>query len=213
MWSGWRMGCQGKSLCAGLSVALAAFLWISTAEAALSEGRCSAPGVTDRFDRMFQRATKRHLEVGFDWCWLKAWAMAESNLDPNAVSPVGAVGILQVMPRTGEWISKRYGGRLRDAAELKNANTNIRIAALYIAHLHRVWSYPRLEFCRTQLVQASYNAGPGNIIEAQKKSGGRLCWPHIQAFLVEVTGHHAKETTAYVLIIVGNYLKLKGLVQ
>ena len=205
---------KGKSLCAGLSVAFAALLWISAAEAALSEGRCSAPGVTDRFDRMFQKATKRHLEVGFDWCWLKAWAMAESNLDPNAVSPVGAVGILQVMPRTGEWISKRYGGRLRDAAELKNANTNIRIAALYIAHLGRFWSYPRPAYCRLQLRQASFNAGEGNVQKAQNLSGGRLCWKHIAAFMHDITGQkHSEETIAYVQTITANYLRLKGLIQ
>ena len=152
--------------------------------------------------------------VGFDWCWLKAWAMAESNLDPDAISPVGAVGILQVLPTTGEWISAKYGGKLRDAHELKNAKTNIRIATLYISHLHRFWSYPRpSKYCRLQVVQGSFNAGEGNILKAQTLSSGRLCWKHIAAYLHKVTGQkHSEETLSYVQTITENYLRLKGLI-
>ena len=211
---GMRIVAKGRTLCAGLSVALAVLFWIPAAEAGFRTERCTAPGVTTEFDRLFQRATRKHLEPGFDWCWLKAWAMAESNLDPNALSPVGAVGILQVMPRTGEWISKRYGGKLRDASELKNAKTNIRIAALYIAHLGRFWSYPRSAYCRLQLRQASFNAGEGNVQKAQNLSGGRLCWKHIAAFMHDITGQkHSEETIAYVQTITANYLRLKGLIQ
>ena len=208
-----EMVARRKSLSAGLSVALATLLWVSAAEAGFRTERCTAPGVATEFDRLFQGATRRHLEPGFDWCWLKAWAMAESNLDPQAISPAGAVGILQVMPKTGAWISKRYGGKLRRASELKNARTNIRIAALYIAHLGRFWSYPRPDYCRLQLRQASFNAGEGNVVKAQELSGGRLCWSHIAAFMHRVTGQkHSEETISYVQRITENYLRLKGLI-
>ena len=192
---------------------LAAFLLLSSPAQAINSERCTAEGVAERFDDMFERAVKKHLPVGFDWCWLKAWAMAESNLDPDALSPVGAVGILQVMPATGEWISERYGGKLRDAAELKNAKKNIEIATLYIAHLGRFWSYPRSDYCRLQLQQASFNAGEGNVVRAQDLSGGRLCWSHIAAFLHQVTGQqHSEETISYVQRITENFLRLKGLI-
>ena len=202
-----------RSLCAGLSVALAVLLLVPAAEAGLRTDTCSAAGVTDSYDRLFERAARKHLNPGFDWCWIKAWAMAESNLDPDATSPAGAVGILQVMPKTGEWIAKRYGGKLRRASELKNAKTNIEIASLYIAHLHRFWSYPRSDYCRLQVVQASFNAGEGNVVKAQTISGGRLCWSHIAAFMHQVTGQkHSEETISYVQRITENYLRLKGLI-
>ena len=194
----------------GLAIAL---LWAIPAEAGLNKQRCAAPGVAERFDSMFEDAARKFLPAGFDWCWLKAWAMAESNLDPDAISPAGAVGILQVLPKTGEWISARYGGKLRDAAELKNAKTNIRIAAQYIAYLGRFWSYPRSAHCRLQLQQASFNAGQGNVQKAQDLSGGRLCWSHIAAFMHSVTGQkHSEETLSYVQRITENYLRLKGLI-
>lgn len=197
-----------------LLAAVMAALWTGPAMAKFKSYQCTASGVTERFDGMFEDAAKKHLEVGFDWCWLKAWAMAESNLDQDAISPAGAVGILQVLPATGEWISAKYGGKLRDAHELRNAKTNIRIAALYISHLHRFWSYPRpSEYCRLQVVQASFNAGEGNILKAQTLSSGRLCWKHIAAYLHEVTGQkHSEETLSYVQTITENYLRLKGLI-
>ena len=207
-WLDWLvMGC--------LLIILAGLVAVIIVNPASARERCHAEGVTDRYDRMFQRATKRHLPPGSDWCLVKAWAMAESNLKPGAVSPVGATGILQIMPGTGKFIEKRYGGKLRDVigGGLKNARTNIEYAAAYIAHLRRVWSYPRSEWCRWKNVMASYNAGPGNIIKAQKASGGRTCWKHISAHLHKVTGKHAEETVSYVNTIIDNYLRLKGLVQ
>ena len=95
---------------------LAAFLLLSSPAQAINPERCTAEGVAERFDAMFERAAKKHLDAGFDFCFRprpfglvlagrRGQVMAESNLDPDALSPVGAVGILQVMPATGEWIS------------------------------------------------------------------------------------------------------------
>ena len=197
-----------------LALAALALLLLAQPADARRDYRCHAAGVTAEFDGMFRKAARRHLPPGFDWCWLKAWAMAESNLDPDAVSPVGAVGILQVMPKTGEWIAKRYGGPSREPSDLRNAAINIETATIYIAHLERFWSYPRPEFCRKKLQMASFNAGEGNVVKAQKLSGGRRCWKHISAFMHRVTGQkHSEETISYVNTIVENYLRLKGLIS
>ena len=62
------------------------------------------------------------------------------------------------------------------------------------------------------MVLASFNAGPGNVRDAQELSGGRLCWSHVSAFMHAVTGQkHSEETISYVNRIVENYLRLKGL--
>jgi len=59
----------------------------------------------ERFDAAFRRYTKRYFGVGFDWRYFKAQAMAESDLDQKAHSPVGARGLMQLMPSTFQAIA------------------------------------------------------------------------------------------------------------
>lgn len=55
----------------------------------------------NRYDSLFQFYGEKY---GLDWQTLKAQAIGESLLDPNAVSPVGAKGLAQFMDRTwAEW--------------------------------------------------------------------------------------------------------------
>jgi soluble lytic murein transglycosylase-like protein len=55
----------------------------------------------DRYDSLFQHYGQRY---SVDWKLLKAQAIAESNLNPYAKSPVGAEGLTQFMPTTWkEW--------------------------------------------------------------------------------------------------------------
>ena len=55
----------------------------------------------DQYDHLFQE----HAPKGVDWRWLKAQAIAESNLDRFAVSKAGAMGLVQFMPKTWDWIA------------------------------------------------------------------------------------------------------------
>src|SRR5258708_33654876 len=60
---------------------------------------------SERYDAAFRRYTKRYFGIGFDWRLFKAQAMAESDLDPKATSPVGARGLMQLMPSTFQAIA------------------------------------------------------------------------------------------------------------
>ena len=53
------------------------------------------------------------------------------------------------------------------------------------------------------MVLASFNAGPRNVLEAQKASGNQLFWGEISPFLHTVTGRHSIETIGYVSLIDG----------
>ncbi len=94
---------------------------------------------------------------------LKAVMAAESGFDPDAVSPKGAIGLMQVMPLTAE----RYGllGDKNKSLEqkLRDPKTNIRLGARYLADLFKL--FPR----QPSLVLASYNAGEGAVQQYNNK--------------------------------------------
>ncbi len=132
---------------------------------------------------------------GVDWKLYKAQLFQESRLDPTAVSPAGAEGIAQFMPGTWGEVSEKLDF---EGASAFSARFAIEAGAYYMARLRRNWFAPRPEWDRHSLAMASYNAGLGSILKAQRRCGGRNLYPEIIRCLPEVTGHHAAETQTYV---------------
>ncbi|MGV3637058.1 MAG: transglycosylase SLT domain-containing protein [Flavobacteriales bacterium] len=99
---------------------------------------------------------------GFGWKWqlLTAMAWKESRFDSTAVSDMGAQGIMQFMPNT----AARYG---LDSA--MSVGDHIQAAKHYIMRLDTLWmrAVPDRD-ARLRFVLASYNAGVGHIIDAQR---------------------------------------------
>lgn len=99
---------------------------------------------------------------GFGWKWqlLTAMAWKESRFDSTAVSNMGAQGIMQFMPTT----ATRYG---LDSA--MSVGAHIQAAKRYIMRLDTLWmrAVPDRD-ARLRFVLASYNAGVGHIIDAQR---------------------------------------------
>lgn len=81
--------------------------------------------------------------------WIRAVMQAESDHDPLAVSPKGAVGLMQIMPATWQELRIRHG--LGD--DPYDPGDNILAGAAYIAELHDLYGSPGF--------LAAYNAGPG----------------------------------------------------
>lgn len=88
---------------------------------------------------------------------LKAVMAAESGFNPNAVSPRGAIGLMQVMPATAERYGLEGDQRRSLSDKLFDPKTNIRLAARYLRDLMRL--FPD----QLALVLASYNAGEGAV--------------------------------------------------
>jgi hypothetical protein len=112
-----------------------------------------------------------------DYELLKAVIVTESGFDPRAVSPRGAVGLMQMMPPTAE----RYGVRGEPNAPIEKKLTdpaiNIRAGARYLRDLARL--FPG----RLDLVLASYNAGEG----AVQRAGNRIPnYPETQNYVKTV---------------------------
>lgn len=67
---------------------------------------------------------------GLDWKLLRAFAKVESDFNPMAISPVGARGLMQIMP----FIGKAYGG-ITNVEELFDPDKSIEIGSAFIKEL------------------------------------------------------------------------------
>lgn len=136
----------------------------------------------------------------YPWYWNKAQLIAESNLNTNAISPVGAKGLGQFMPNTWKDMERQLGWKGSEY----NSSLNIQAQAYYMRNLRRQFKAPRPEKDKHSLALASYNAGLGNILKAQRYENSLLYAPMINN-LHRVTGHHHRETKQYVIRI-WNYI-------
>ena len=95
---------------------------------------------------------------------------SESGFEPDRVSHKGAIGLMQVMPDTADWIVSQAGFQVTDERYLYDPVMNIWIGTWYLRYL-----LTRFEG-NTVKVIAAYNAGPGAVsswIAENKWSGQR----------------------------------------
>lgn len=78
----------------------------------------------------------------------------ESRFEPEISSIAGAVGLMQVMPGTGQWVADQI--KLKQYS-LSDPEDNINLGTYYLDYTHRQYDNNSL------LAVASYNAGPGNV--------------------------------------------------
>lgn len=121
---------------------------------------------------------------------LKHLAVIESALNPNARSKAGAQGLWQFMYPTG----KLYGLSVTSYIDERSDPYKETIAAAeYLKSLYGM-------FNDWQMVLAAYNAGPGTISRAIRRSGGKKTYWEIRPFL-------PRETQGYVpAFIAANYV-------
>jgi membrane-bound lytic murein transglycosylase MltF len=132
-------------------------------------------------------------KYGFDPLMLAAQGYQESQLNQSARSHVGAIGIMQIMPKTG--MALKVG-------DITIAEANVHAGAKYMDQLMTKY-FPQAHFSeedRTLFAFASYNAGPGNIArirkEAQRRGFDANKWfNNVEIVAAERLG---QETTTYV---------------
>ncbi len=78
---------------------------------------------------------------------------AESSFDANAVSTKGAIGLMQILPSTGEWLAKKMGIEYSQDM-LYLPEYNIRLGTYYLSYLENIFEDTRVVLC-------AYNAGEG----------------------------------------------------
>lgn len=123
--------------------------------------RPSRTGRISPFDELFRRYAER---FGFDWRLIAAQAYEESRFDPNAVSSVGAVGIMQVMPSTA-------GPMGIDNPE--EPESGVLAGTKYLRHQYDLFDDVATEADRIWFALASYNAGYGHVTDARRLASER----------------------------------------
>jgi len=151
------------------------------------------------YDYHFIKYSKHYFSVAFDWKHFKSQSIAESNLNPNAKSPVGAEGIMQIMPATYKEIKLKNSYIKGSALDPKWA---IPAGIYYDSTIYNKWSTKKTLQDKIDFMMASYNAGMGNIIKAQSKCSlpdtDPQTWDCITKKLNLITGKHHVETLGYV---------------
>ncbi|WP_310570642.1 transglycosylase SLT domain-containing protein [Gemmatimonas sp.] len=162
----------------------------------------------DRYDDTFRKAAKRSFGPAFDWRLFKAQGMAESNLDPMARSRVGARGLMQLMPSTYREIASENA----DLALIDNPELNIEAGIAYDRRLWLRWENDSIAEDRRQFMFASYNAGRGTLLNAQRRARQRQLdprqWRNIEKIAASVPRWRHLETLDYVRKIEVNIARL-----
>ena len=133
--------------------------------------------ISEYYFPMFEAALAKY-DVPLE---IKYLAVVESALNPHAKSRVGATGLWQFMFATGKQYNLDVSSYIDERSDLLKATE---AACQYLSNMYKI-------FGDWDLVLASYNAGPGNVSKAIRRSGGQQNYWNIRKNL-------PKETQGYV---------------
>ncbi|MEQ6342949.1 MAG: transglycosylase SLT domain-containing protein [Gammaproteobacteria bacterium] len=104
-----------------------------------------------------ERVESQARDRDIDPAWVYGILRQESAFVPDARSPVGALGLMQIMPATGGMIAKSLKTRLSNPNDLLLPDTSIRFGAAYLRS--RLDTFDN----NAMLATAAYNAGAGRV--------------------------------------------------
>jgi membrane-bound lytic murein transglycosylase F len=147
---------------------------------------------TRDYDHYFRKYTKHYFGPHIDWRWFKAQGIAESGLKPDAQSPMGAMGIMQILPTTYVEIREKNP----HFTQIEEPRWNIAAGIYYDRMLYRKWKRGLPTEERLAFAMASYNAGYGNVLRAfrraQKAQGEVKAWQQVAPHAPGETRHYVR---------------------
>jgi membrane-bound lytic murein transglycosylase MltF len=157
-----------------------------------------------RFEETLALFRKYGDQYGFDPLMLAAQGYQESQLNQNAKSNVGAVGVMQLMPATGAQMK---------VGDIHLTESNIHAGTKYMDQLMKTY-FGDVKFSegnRPLFAFAAYNCGPGNVARARKEAEKRgldsnKWFNNIELVIAEQIG---TQTTTYVRNIYKYYVAYK----
>ena len=176
----------------------------------------AADAARDRFRALVVIFRKYGARYEMDWMLMAAQGYQESRLDHSARSHVGAIGVMQVMPATGEELK---------VGDIRKIEPNIHAGVKYMRSLvDRHYSKEPMDDLNRMLFGfAAYNAGPGRMRALRREAASRGLDPNVWFNNVERVASEriGRETVTYVsniykyyvsyLLIQGEYLQRRDL--
>jgi len=161
----------------------------------------TSKGEMVKFERTVDFFRKYGDKYELDYLLMMAQGYQESRLDHNVKSPVGAIGIMQVMPATGKALN---------VGDITQLEPNIHAGVKYIRLMMKQYyeNEPMDSLNKGLFAFASYNAGPGRISQLRRQAAKRGLDPNKWFNNVEVIAAEkiGRETVQYVSNIYKYYL-------
>jgi membrane-bound lytic murein transglycosylase MltF len=178
----------------------------------------AAAAARNRFRALVAIFRRYGTRYSMDWMLMAAQGYQESRLDQNAKSHVGAIGVMQVMPATGQELN------VGDIALLE---PNIHAGVKYMRQLvdQHYAKEPMDDLNRMLMGFAAYNAGPGRMRQLRREATRRGLDPNVWFNNVEriASERIGRETVTYVsniykyyvtyLLIQGEYIQRQELMK
>lgn len=138
----------------------------------------------------FRRATD---DKGISQSYAMAIARQESAWNPKVRSPVGAAGLMQLMPATAQHTAQMFNiSSYMNTSQLLDPQTNITLGTAYLEYVYQMFGRNRI------LSSVAYNAGPGRVNTWLGNSAGRLdAVAFIESIPFSETRGYVKNVLAY----------------
>jgi soluble lytic murein transglycosylase len=152
-------------------------------------------GLPLRYQRVIrQQAAEKRLDPAL----IAAVIYAETKFDPRT-SSAGAVGLMQMLPPTAEFLARRSGATTFSPADLNNPDVNIAYGSYYLRYLLNEYHGSKM------LAIAAYNGGESNVDHwlAEARAQGRpltinaIPFPETRAYVQRVLQARREYRTTY----------------
>ena len=154
-----------------------------------------------KFRKVIDLFKKYGQQYKLDFLLMAAQGYQESRLDQAAKSPVGAIGVMQVMPATGKELN---------VGDIGVLESNIHAGVKYMRATEDAYfkDQPMTDLNKGLMTFASYNAGPGRIRQLRRETAKRGLDPNVWFGNVEVlvAERIGRETVTYVSNIYKYYV-------
>jgi membrane-bound lytic murein transglycosylase MltF len=161
-----------------------------------------------KFLALIQYFQKYGDKYDVDWLLMAAQGYQESQLNQAVRSPVGAIGVMQVMPATG----KELG-----VGDISEVEANIHAGVKYMRWMIDQYygNEPMTKLDKALFAFASYNAGAGRISQLRKEAAKRGLDPNVWFHNVEYVAAEkiGAETVTYVANIYKYYIAYKLIME
>jgi len=162
----------------------------------------------EKFLRLVQYFRKYGAQYDVDWVLMGAQGYQESQLNQNAKSRVGAIGVMQIMPATGKDMK---------VGDIRQTEANIHAGIKYMRWMidNYYGKEPMTDLDKALFAFASYNAGAGRVQQLRREAARRGLDPNVWFQNVEYVAADkiGQETVTYVSNIYKYYIAYRLLME